>query len=615
MNNIFRARVSSVKDVDTSSDREGRKQIYVSPIGYGAGVYKEYKAYPPNVIPNSKLGSGLFSYPKEGQECIVLIDDSSAYCQILSYTMFPGEDMFGKYIESNMPDPGGVVLKIGGYNNSIISLNEGGKINIDANPRCNINLNGNNKSINMSSMTMRIDYAGGSIVNNYNKEYYDTNISEVTSNVICYKKTYEEPAFSDWEQLPCDKAMEIMPYVDYVDKCVIRAGYVPNLYNPLLVNKHVFQLDTRQSTGDNKKLKDTITELRIGYQEDGTMMEWKAKRITDNNNIAHVRYGEIESGEILRLHLLQGKKLITDLYYDNLFAEKGYDLNVPDDADSQYVIQFGELSDGSIYNVHYHNGAMSYYDKIGGSNIYYNKYNKGDNELINIYNTEQYKITINKPDISNVILIDDDNINISRNINNKVYNELRLHNDDILISRSTNDGEIEELLFSDKEVCLSFITENNTDAITIEEDNIGIINRTGAYVVVSGTNVDIDSVSHIGVNPDEVNITLGNSYITATEDNIKLSVGSPGTYVEITDGNITLSLGDINKIVFDNSGLTINGKSFVLDTFLDWLSSNSSNIGIGNMGAPVPMFPTALTNFQIKNSVPFSPQIIGFKTI
>jgi hypothetical protein len=671
MHKIFKARVSAVRDVITGDDREGRKQIYVTPIGDGAGITKEYKAYPPNVIPNSNTGGGVYSYPMEGQECVVALDDYAAHCQILSYSVIPGSDQFGNYIEANVPDIGGVVLKVGGYENAILALNPGGKIDIESNRYSRIHLDGTDKKVEISSMDMRIDYAGGSIVNSYRKEEADVKIPEVTSHVSSYKRTYEEPGFSDWEQFHCEKGIEILPIPDYVDKCVIRAGYIPNFYKPTEVTKHVYQIDTRQSTYGNAKLKDTTTELRIGYQNEsdvfgdgvlypaGTMLEWRAKRNTDKASTAHIRYGLLEGdtsdsqgvmGEIYRMQFCEdanhGDKFGQDIggfaHYDPMGVGMGYQYNVNNRAVSQqYIVSFGKLSDDSLLRFHTHytdntnndnpdNGLSESYTLGGTHDFHREVINNDDNVIIKLdesYAAGSYNLTLTKTgddvsDVTNVLSMSDENINLTHSVADVVSHVLRLHNDDILLQRSTDTDEIEKLKFTDREILLSFITGTeapNEDYIKFEEDKIELQDRSESYIVLEGGEIsarsgDHTSTDNIIIDGTDLDLKHGNAYVTMKDDEIKLSVGTTETYLRVTPMAVEISLGGIHVIEFTSTGFTINGKSVVLETFLDWLSSNTGTLGMGNMGAPVPMFPSALTTFQLKNALPFAATPQGFKS-
>lgn len=86
-------------------------------------------------------------------------------------------------------------------------------------------------------------------------------------------------------------------------------------------------------------------------------------------------------------------------------------------------------------------------------------------------------------------------------------------------------------------------------------------------------------------------------------------------------GKITLAHGKgsdaMNSIVMDPkagidvtafNGFRVNGKAVVTEDYLAWMQKNVANFGLGNMGAPVPIFPAALTPLLLGIKL---PQVAG----
>lgn len=81
------------------------------------------------------------------------------------------------------------------------------------------------------------------------------------------------------------------------------------------------------------------------------------------------------------------------------------------------------------------------------------------------------------------------------------------------------------------------------------------------------------------------------------EEAISIEDKSGNSYISNKDGIIIKDVNG-NEIVMAKDGVKVNGQYLVRETFLDWLNSNSSAIGMGNMSAPVPIFPAALRGLQ-----------------
>ena len=109
----YRAKIVHVEHLSFGDDREDRLQAYITPISLNSTFDVPRPAQLPNFVPQSSAGSGVVSVPDVGQECIVSEDSNTGEVYILSYVVPPGIDVFGDYIESNLPNEGGILLKVG----------------------------------------------------------------------------------------------------------------------------------------------------------------------------------------------------------------------------------------------------------------------------------------------------------------------------------------------------------------------------------------------------------------------------------------------------------------------------------------------------------------------
>lgn len=79
-------------------------------------------------------------------------------------------------------------------------------------------------------------------------------------------------------------------------------------------------------------------------------------------------------------------------------------------------------------------------------------------------------------------------------------------------------------------------------------------------------------------------------------ESVTLKDKNNNSYVSNKDGIIiTDTFG--NEVVMNEDGIRVNGEFIVRESFLHWLNDYKATIGTGNQGAPVPLFPPALTKF------------------
>jgi hypothetical protein len=63
---------------------------------------------------------------------------------------------------------------------------------------------------------------------------------------------------------------------------------------------------------------------------------------------------------------------------------------------------------------------------------------------------------------------------------------------------------------------------------------------------------------------------------------------------------ITIADNNGNTFIMAKDGVKLNGQYIVRQEFLEWMDDFKATIGVGNMAAPVPMFPAALAIFVQK---------------
>jgi len=111
--------------------------------------------------------------------------------------------------------------------------------------------------------------------------------------------------------------------------------------------------------------------------------------------------------------------------------------------------------------------------------------------------------------------------------------------------------------------------------------------KDGSYVVIDRTkgseNIEIQD------NTTKCHFRMDSNGIILEDGNGNKLISSSNGW-SLSDGTNTITLNP-------NSGVEINNQYVVLKSFLDWLNKNQANIGLGNLGAPVPIHPSALSEF------------------
>jgi len=584
----YRAKIVHVEHQTFGDDREDRLQAYITPISLSNTFDIPKPAQLPNFIPQSSAGSGVFSTPEPGQECIVTEDVNTGEAYILSYVVPPGIDAFGDYIESNLPEEGGILFKIGGFENSILKLERSGIIAIESNQFCRLNLNGNLKRIEMAFKTSRRSWYSGA-------EVFNCDDSDNTDYIFAFGKKYEYPGQSDWENHDVETSIGV-PAQTYVDKAVIKIGAA-----------RTYELQTRQTTGDSGE-KDTISALKLGYISSGNILDWRFKRnVAGHVGTMVIKYGEEETGELWNhsiLHGLNGNKAYGMPIFDSCGEGLGYSYD--EMTDQVLVESYGRVGNGSIYRrlLRDKTIGVKVEDNIGGDSIYGRRITVGDFFLNDVLNIDDWIVTDSN---INVLTFYKTGIEISHDVDSGIKLES-------VASKLWRKNGI--LLIDDSSIALSY---NDNDGLFISDSTIFIKNATGDSANFESRNIDIktggSSSSNVHVDDEKLVLRLGGFSITVDGESITLEGGTPPSKIILSSTSITLQSAAGHTLEIGPAGLTFNGSSLIYASLLDWLNQYAAMIGMGNMGAPVPLFPTTLSAFQIKNAIPAIPgTVLGFRT-
>jgi|GEM_PF-5558658 len=418
---IYIARVVSIEKVPTIRENIFRQIIRVVPINSVSNNESQI-VNPPSFMPFTITGGGVTSIPQEGALCVVLKrSDDSLIDQILTYMPYDSVGPEGIF-NPEEPDPNAVVLKVGGEDKAALTLAPGGKVGLYSSPQAFFKVDGSIRTIESNIDNLHFNWPAGFETIDYAEEHPTTGIADVTEYKMLFSKTSELRQVADWD-LGLENTNKLAAAFPYNDKVIIRAGTIYNYDASILVNKekteigHVYQIETRQNTLSSNE-KDTVTVLRIGYQEKnnlkytedtkypaGTMLEWATKRVNNKPVVGGyssylMRYGKLESdtlgsesektkGEIYRLQIYDNVcDPIAMPVVNPIGIGKGWKYeNINLKATEQFTESFGLLDlDESFYRKHIHaypdltkatlstyNG-YDYTNVLGGDNFNYTEY-------------------------------------------------------------------------------------------------------------------------------------------------------------------------------------------------------------------------------------------------
>ena len=439
----------------------------------------------------------------------------------------------------------------------------------------------------MSFKTFRRSwYSGAEVIN--------CDDSDNTDYIFAFGKKYEYPEQSDWESHDVEASVGV-PTRSYVDKVVIKAG-----------NERVYELDTRQATGGKEK--DTVSVLRLGYVSDGNMLDWRFKRnVAGHVGSMLIKYGETETGELWShsvFHGLNDNIAFGMPVFDSCGEGLGYEYN--DLTDQVFTESYGRVVDGSVLRRLLRDNTLKIrIEEVVGGNYIYNWRVDADNYFLdNAISNGNWETSDSN---NNIFKFYETGIEASHNI------------DSGLVLEDTNsklwrkEGKV---FIEDGNLLLSLY---DTNKLLLQDDNIVIANDSGDTASFKERNIDIKTggspSSNIHVDDEEIVLKLGGFSITIEDGSIVLEGGTPPSKIILSSTGITLQSAAGHKLEIGSSGLTFNGSALIYASLLDWLSQYSAMIGMGNMGAPVPLFPTTLSAFQIKNAIPAIPNtVLGFRT-
>jgi len=407
--------------------------------------------------------------------------------------------------------------------------------------------------------------------------------------------------------------------------------------------------------------KDTTSSLRLGYQQEhvrwgdarvqaaGSMLDWRLKRnvggsvgsmllryglLEDNNRSGAGVPIETTAGEVYRLQVYQGEN--NDIahgipIFDSAGEGNGYDYIInKEDVDQQFTQSFGRLTEltdpyyNSVYRSHIHDNDVSLglTEILGGSSVYDRAIVKDSITLEEKF-TDNFiwKLETNSGSIYNKVEMQStvatfNHWNASREM------EVSLGDDELSVSRWRDGVTTSVLSFVDDEVLLKRADGDGTniDSLSIKEDLVVAGNRSGSEVSLSGDSISAQSSGHtsgnnITIDGSKLRVAHGTGYIEVDNDSIVISSGTPASTITINSQGMEISTALGYTLTLDNAGLKCNGKALIFSTLLDWLASVSGTFGMGNLGGPVPMFPSTLAQFQVKNAIPVGPgTAVGFRS-
>lgn len=392
---IFKSRVSKVHL--GTPDGTQKPTIFITPIPYLGGHLDEYPAHPPSGVPTSYWGSGAFTMPDIGQECITTQIGDEYY--ILAYVTSQGVSTYGA------PDtiteditPGSLIFSMAGVDKTSLILTRQSYASLNSHGLAHFSLWGDQKKIIAKGQIAYWDYAGGFLRSDWDKE------SKLTQIRHLFTKSEEYLAFSDitFRQEQGRKHPVPDPAYRYADKVLLKYGHIPG-------EKVNYHLQTSQAVSAlTPQDRNVVTNTRIGYQEafnkfsnspdehvEGILHDFEAKQ-NIRGNVATFKQslGKVESGrwkdrfsvKEYRVGLNNGLPFGAPIT-DPLGEGKGW----TEDAEQIFIEYIGQISSRNAYLKKYISTPALGGDRLseayflGGDEILRHEVEDGKHTLSRVY--------------------------------------------------------------------------------------------------------------------------------------------------------------------------------------------------------------------------------------
>ncbi len=402
------------------------------------------------------------------------------------------------------------------------------------------------------------------------------------------------------------------------------------------------------------------------YEPEGTLADFKAKRnaIGDIQTYLH-RFGafkgdfgtktpgaatatpgtsplEAVTGESYRLQIFNGigdnliplGNPVTDPVGDNL----GYDFEFPrkDDVLEQYTQSFGKLTStlltanadylsNSLWRFHVH------HRDITGTGLFVTEQYGGVGSAQDVRHTFKEVLVesptgVDESDTESFITTIDGATTTLREIFNFATNTTNTFSiksassamdPHIELKReSLNNQSLQSLKMNDLAAGTKLILNNTYQSAKVTEltmenganpgGNITLNNSVDTLVMDNGvvtTTAGTGTTTTIMQDASQINLANATDSININGGTITIDAGGASS-ITVGPDSIVLS-NPTNTLTIDASGMNLNGSTLLTNNFLTWLSSSFGAWGMGNMGAPVPVFPATAATYNSQASLPF----------
>jgi hypothetical protein len=575
---LFRAVVTKV--VYPTGDNANQIYIYITDTQKDFSTARDFIATPPSTMPINDLGTGMFSAPQVGTECLVVSYGGSYH--ILTYIPKKYAPAAG-YFNGDPVVEGEFVITTQGYERATFSLKTEGVLSYYVNNFANVYLDGQSKSYVLKSLYHKTSTSTGYT------EHTPPDENEVVSYVKVITQKIDDYSANDL-LLGVEEARDAVVAGDYayVDKIIQRSGKIGE-------ESHLYEWDARQSRGVDRKFRNISTYMSFGMRSNsypGALHVFRGKKNhldAPETYFTHIGRNS-ETGEAISRRAYVGfyKKFGNNLN-DGLGEGKGYSLNSSVAATQVFSESFGILleSDDDLYK----NSLFRTQIALDPSKLTKKEY-------------KNVLFSQNKG-ILQYTRLEDSNKNVSS----------------LMILRDS--AEIYEKTLK---------TPSVTQKTSVFEDSEKIY----VYSLTKGQNILTESFSagqntyNLKISADskifETNFSKssGSVVFSYTESNktekIQFSTGkvrinlNTSAFIEINETKIILSMKD-SVLELTEKGLTYNGKPLVFGALVDWIDSSKSQFALsGPPGSPSPIHPSAMLGILASQKAKHT-QPAAFKTI